>query len=290
MMTAGFFMISASLYGAIPSSTAKELTPSSKWWLNYADNSCVIIRNFGEGDDLIAMRLTRSAPGSGVSMTLAGNALKSSEAILDLPLAFEDGTPGTQPPMVVANTGKAAETPLLALSTVRLDNAHGSGYPKDSDPPDVTPEREAAVSSLIFRAPDRNWYRLKTGSMKSIMAALRTCTDKVVESWGYSPAEQRALSRPATPTENPRRWLGSFDYPQSMLNSGSMAIVESRLDIDETGQVAGCHINSATLPQKASDTTCKLLSKRAKFLPALDASGKAVKSYYLNTVRWVIRR
>lgn len=286
---AGFILLSGSLCAATLNSTAKELAPSSKWWLDYADNSCVVIRNFGEGDDLIALRLTRSAPGSGLSMTLAGKALRSSEAVLDIPLAFEDGTAGTRPPMVMANSGKAAERPMLVLSTVRLDNAHGSGYPQDSEVPEVTPEREAGVSSLIFRSPDRKWYRLKTGSMKSIMAALRTCTDKVIESWGYSPSEQHGLSRPATPKENPRMWLAPNDYPKSMLSTGSMAIVESRMDIDETGHVTGCSIISATLPKEAAATTCKLLSRRATFLPALDASGKPVKSYYLNTVRWVIR-
>lgn len=266
------------------------MAPSSKWWLDYAQNTCIVFRSFGEGEKSIVIRLARSAPGSGMSLTMVGSALKSSDAILEIPLAFEDGSPAASTQMLLANTGKAGEKPMLAWGSVRLDNVHGKAYPKEGDPPEVTPEREAAVSSLIFRAPNRKWYRLKTGSMKGIMAAMRTCTDKVIESWGYPPAVQHSLSRPATPTEQPSKWLGVFDYPESMLNTGSMAIVEFRLDITDTGEVSDCKVISATLPKEASQATCKLISRRAKFLPALDASGSPVKSYFLSTVRWVIRR
>lgn len=267
-----------------------DLAPSTKWWLNYAENTCVVFRSFGEGENSIVIRLARSSPASGVSLTMVGKGLRSSEAVLELPFAFEDGSTNSSTHLLLVNTGKANEKPMLAWGSVRLDNVHGSGYPQGGNPPEVTPEREAAVSSLIFRAPNRTWYRLRTGSMKAIMAAIRSCTDKVIESWGYSPAVQHSLSRPATPTEQPSKWLGPFDYPKSMIVSGTMAIVEFRLDVADTGDVAGCKVISATLPEEASDTTCKLISQRAKFLPALDAAGKAAKSYYMGTVRWVIRR
>lgn len=283
------FLASTSVCAAGPEISVKDLEASSKWWLDYAGNVCVVHRGFGSGDSNIVLRLARSSPGNGMSLTMVGKALKSGTPVLDIPLMFEDGTPVPPTQLLIANTGKAGDNPALIFSNARLDNFHGSAYPKDSDPPDVTPAREAAVTSMIFRAPNRKWIRLKTGSMKGIMAAMRTCTDKVIESWGYSPAVQHTLTRPATPKEDPSKWLGVFDYPQSMLQSGQMAIVDFRLDITETGDVGDCTVISATLPKEASKATCKLISRRAKFLPALDASGAAVKTYYMSTVRWVIR-
>lgn len=267
---------------------ATDLEPTSKWWLNYTDNNCVVHRSFGSGDGAIVMRMSRSAPASGFQLSLIGKPLRSSAAVVDLPVHFEAGQPAATTAILFGNAGKVGDTPMVALVTARLDNLHGDAYPQDQQPPAVTPEQEAAVTALTFRAPNRKWYRLQTGSMKGIMAAMRTCTDKVVESWGYSPAVQNSLTRPALPTVSPNKWLGSFDYPQSMLFSGSMAIVDFRLDIAETGNVSGCSITGSTLPKEAATTTCDLLRRRAKFTPAQDAEGKPVKSYFVSSVRWVI--
>ncbi len=62
--------------------------------------------------------------------------------------------------------------------------------------------------------------------------------------------------------------------------------VRFRLDVDETGNVAGCRVLYRTNPDEFADLSCKLISKRAKFAPALDAKGKPVKSYYISQIRW----
>jgi len=268
---------------------ATNLEPTSKWWLNYTDNKCVVLRSFGSGEGAIVVRMSRSAPASGFQLTLIGKLMRSSAPIVDLPVNFEAGQPATTNAVLFGNAGKVGDTPMVVLATARLDNLHGDAYPQDGEPPTVTPEQEAAVTALTFRAPSRKWYRLQTGSMKGIMAAMRACTDKVIESWGYSPAVQNSLTRPAKPIGSPSKWLSSVDYPLSMHVMGSMAIVEFRLDIADTGNVTGCTIIAATLPEEAAATTCELLSRRAKFMPALDAMGKPVKTFGVSTIRWTIR-
>ena len=50
----------------------------------------------------------------------------------------------------------------------------------------------------------------------------------------------------------------------------------------------GCRVLYRTNPDEFADLTCALISKRARFAPALDAKGTPVKSFYISNVRWVM--
>ncbi|NML94723.1 hypothetical protein HHL27_13695 [Novosphingobium sp. TW-4] len=68
---------------------------------------------------------------------------------------------------------------------------------------------------------------------------------------------------------------------------GASAIVYFRLMVGPDGNPTGCHIQQATNSPEFTDFTCKLLMKRARFAPALDAAGNPTASYYTNSVRWL---
>ena len=82
--------------------------------------------------------------------------------------------------------------------------------------------------------------------------------------------------------------MNSGDYPSAMLRIGGNGMVQFRLDISETGSIAACHIQSRTNPDAFADLSCKLISKRGRFTPALDRNGKPVKSYFVSSVRWTM--
>lgn len=66
--------------------------------------------------------------------------------------------------------------------------------------------------------------------------------------------------------------------------------MQFRLDVDPEGKVAACHILARTDPDDFSKLTCKLMSGRARFIPALDAQGKPVKSFFVSKFSWQIGR
>jgi hypothetical protein len=73
-----------------------------------------------------------------------------------------------------------------------------------------------------------------------------------------------------------------------MLGIGQPAIVEFRLSIGADGVPLACHIQETTRPKEFDNAVCKSLMRRARFEPALDATGTAITSYYRNTVRFQI--
>ncbi len=265
------------------------LAKASKWEMRYDDDSCTLAARFGADKDSVLLVLNRYDPGDGFDLRLYGRALRYGGGLtLPLDLAF-----GSQPlrrlEAMSAFATDAAKTPAVIVSSTRLD---GWTYPKGPyDPalraPSITPEQEAAVTSITFRRPGTRPIQLQTGSLAAPMQAMRNCTDDLLRHWGFDPAVQKALSRRVQPTGNPGHWLRSGDYPVGALWSGENGLVRFRLDVEPDGSVSNCRILFRTNPDSFADLSCKLLRERARLSPALDSAGKPVKSYYLSQVRWI---
>ena len=81
--------------------------------------------------------------------------------------------------------------------------------------------------------------------------------------------------------------ISGDDYPPSALDNNEQGSVQVSLTIGSNGRVTGCSSSggaSATL--KAA--TCRLLTARARFSPAQDASGNPTSSTYSQTITWRI--
>jgi Gram-negative bacterial TonB protein C-terminal len=127
---------------------------------------------------------------------------------------------------------------------------------------------------------------LQTGTMAKPLRGLRDCVDDMIRSWGIDPQVQQNLSARPQPTGNPGTWVTSGDYPMKMLRERQNAHIRFRLIIGVDGKVISCAVQSAAGPTDFRDWTCDLIKRRAKFPPALDATGKPVKAYWSSSVRW----
>ena len=168
----------------------------------------------------------------------------------------------------------------------RLDGVRSSNANTELRPIDQT--LEAKTNSITVSLSGQKTYRIETGSLGAPLQAMRDCTISLVESWGYDPKSDAKLKRRPTPIGNPASWMTTRDYPSGALRAAQSGIVQFRLDVDATGNIAGCSVLSHFKPDAFSDITCGLLSKRAHFKPAIDEAGRPVKSYYINQIRFVV--
>lgn len=264
------------------------LTRTGPWILNENEDSCDLVGQFGANDQQIIMKMVRFQPGDPFYLTFYGKPMRTNAPRSFLSMAFG---PGQEPTRRETLNGNAGGTPLRIVGRWQLVGGKETrpvGEDDPAAPTPITPEQEIAIRYLDLTPFPGRTYRLETGSMGATMAALRTCMDKLVSTWGFDPAQQAALSRPATPLGNPGDWITSLDYPSALLSLRASGIVHFRLDIDETGSVAGCHVQTTTKPAGFDDPSCRLIQQRAKFDPALDAAGQPVKSYYVSQVRWIM--
>ena len=84
-----------------------------------------------------------------------------------------------------------------------------------------------------------------------------------------------------------RTIFSADDYPADALAKGEQGTVQAELFVDADGRVSRCSILRSSSHRSLDDATCKILSQRARFTPARNADGKAVRSTVVTPpVRW----
>ena len=119
-------------------------------------------------------------------------------------------------------------------------------------------------------------YREQTSLLASLQPAARSVPVPVV----------REAARGATPRGNPGSWIRSDDYPARALRAGEEGTVRFNLTIGLNGAVTACQIVGSSGFPALDEATCRLVSRRARFNPAVDSTGAPVEGRYANTVRW----
>jgi protein TonB len=71
-----------------------------------------------------------------------------------------------------------------------------------------------------------------------------------------------------------------------MLRQVPRGRVYALLDISEDGRVTGCTVEHGSGSLTLDETTCQLLTTRARFRPALDRSGAPTTARFGQSVSW----
>lgn len=90
------------------------------------------------------------------------------------------------------------------------------------------------------------------------------------------------------PRTNPASWVTNDDYPASALRAEEQGRTGFRLDIDASGRVTACDVTASSGSSTLDAATCRLLTRRAKFVSGTDAEGNAVGGSYANSFNWRI--
>jgi protein TonB len=96
--------------------------------------------------------------------------------------------------------------------------------------------------------------------------------------------------RPATPKNDPTKWVTTDDYPARDLREGNEGTSVFRVTVGTNGRVSACEIVTSSGHPGLDAATCKAVTARARFNPATDEHGDAVVGTYSNRVRWQIPR
>ncbi len=102
------------------------------------------------------------------------------------------------------------------------------------------------------------------------------------------PVEPPAALLPAMPRNDPASWIGQEDYPIRAIREGREGTTRIELSIDVAGKVSSCLITASSGHTDLDAVTCQIVSNRARFKPARDASGNKVAGRYAQAVHWEI--
>ncbi len=59
-----------------------------------------------------------------------------------------------------------------------------------------------------------------------------------------------------------------------------------RVEINRSGRVSDCIVTSSSGSDALDEATCKILERRARFVPARDSAGNRVPDEYSGRIRW----
>ena len=271
------------------------LEPSSPWAISFSKDACHLARTFGEGDDRLAVDFRQYGPGRIITVLALAKSLRYSTG--GTPLVAEFGPNGTRhedrfPRMIKQDDGQGlVETWAMLVPKPGDDEvAKRRSWRPDSDdlgPAPYDRQAESRVTELRLSGPIQREVVLQLGRMDLPMDQMRICLDDLMQRWGIDPESYHSLTRRAVPSSNPGTWALTSDYPERMLQSGMRDTVHFRLMVDKTGKPTACSVQTAG-GSDFDKLTCQLMMRRARFMPALDAAGQPVASFYVNAVHWVL--
>lgn len=264
------------------------LEPASKWQLNYGPERCTLTRDLGSGSSAVHVQFDSFGSWNEFRMQLSGPAIPApygpvgSASVRMSSDAFETPTSTLQ--------GKVGNEPSVSFSVGFAPSTLPAVYKRMSREQKLKlyeaqrrpqPEYDATVDGIDVRLANGPTLALQLGNMAAPLAALRACIDDMYKSWGIDPAQQKALSHEARPTNATVSSVKS-DYPSEPLLNSLSAYVPVRLTIDATGKPTLCVVQVESVGQAFKTAVCSHLQGR--YEPALDANGQPVTSLFHTSV------
>lgn len=277
-----------------------RLQPSSQWIVDYAENSCRMVRSFGEGDSKVIMLLESASPDD-MDLVLTGKPLKSERE--EIALKFLPHQEPTSKGRAVTARGE----PAVLFSNIELVPADEAAkrevaLAEQRAKPNERPRATDLADQMNRRAKSREFAEtasqmeidtrpgkpvvLETGSLGSPIKAFDQCSRDSLRDWGVDPELEDKIVKPVWLANN-GRWISADDYPAKMLDEGQQSEVKVRLLVDATGRVTKCTSLSHFRLPEFNKLVCDRITSKAKFAPAELTDGTKVPSYY--TVHIVFR-
>ena len=147
----------------------------------------------------------------------------------------------------------------------------------------------AAATFVEFVEGETSIDKAPLSSGRTVVDALRECEDRMMRNWGIDPLAWRKLKTRPVASNSRLSWISHRDYPVRAVRNRAAGLTIARLSISAKGRVADCAAINPDPQTGFGEAVCKAVKKRARFMPATDADGKAVAAPYVVVMRFVIQ-
>jgi TonB family protein len=239
--------------------------PAPAWQVDWGDQYCTLIR-----------RPDRTTPFAVAMRTLPGNDF--SEVLL------MDNGPTQMPEqadaIVLAPSGRSF--PVSADQEMRPNGARVVTL--GQLPPDFW-DALAGAESIQFREGGRIARQIRLAETPAAVRALRQCASDALRQWGINEAALNALRRRPLTTNG--FGLTMADYPPDALREHWQGRVVMRLNVSADGRATACTTVATSTHPAFDAAACRAALDRARFTPALDASGQPVAAQIVTSVTFL---
>jgi len=234
----------------------KALAPSSPWNVDYAESECRLARTFGTGAEALTLRISRAANLKAVEYTVASKSLKIRDWNDSVLLRLEPGGTSHKLPMLWYRlpTGEAA---------LRAFGENGLGAAEI-----------ATTRTISLEVDGADPLQLAVGNIEKPLAALDSCYDDLLTTWGIDPVHIRNLKTPAEPIDIWSWRVFETGWARDAPKDKKWMAV--RLDVNDAGRATSCRALASSGSVELDAKVCALTVKNARLVPAVSASGEKV--------------
>lgn len=275
------------------------------WSLDAGEDYCRLARSFTDGENTLALAMERNQLGNSYQLVLVGDDLRTFRNATTLGYRYLPGGEERQAMFITSQTPEGQT--YLNLGTIQMGEPEGfnvadaqRGRVPEGPPPGFTTGRvegryvpepydraaeisfASSVDGFAFERGLLSAIRLETGPLGGAMQALQACTDDLVRSWGLDWEAHQSLSARAEPAEAQPDWIRrnllireDFDKLRGSRNL-------FRVMINNEGSPTACTVHSPSLSDSQNEAICEDILENGRFLPALDAEGQPIASYWIS--------
>jgi len=263
-MFPGFVMFAS----IIAMAAAAPIQPTGKWVVDFADNACVLSRQYGAGEDQFSANFKAPLLGKQFELVIARPEKHPDEE------SYDEG-------WIEKPDGRRIE-PIksYSYSTVAKTRLTRVSF----DPERYTVGEDGERLNLHINA--KRAYDLAMPDFKAALSVLDVCLKDLRKVHGV---DEATLARIATPAKTSGRLLSAFsteDYPSAELDDGGQGNVGVLYWIETDGRVRDCKVIETSHRPRLDEKTCQVIKYQVKFKPALDAAGKPIRSPDYSRMRW----
>jgi TonB family protein len=263
---------------------ADPVMPTSKWLVDFSEASCVASREYGTKAAPLTLAIKAPALGDSVQLAVLKGSAIGRFAVQQTGV-FQAGASPAQKVSVLTYSSQVGhrQTIILNVPTASLMEAAG----------------DTPVLSLAIGRADR--LELRATGMTSLMKVVRQCVADLRVAWNVDPtAAETSMSLKPPKVPLPRaggakrarsslvQFFSDDDYPADALLRNASGKVSYVLLIGADGRIADCTVMQSSGVAELDAQTCAILSRRARFTPATDASGKPVRDFVRGIINWAV--
>ena len=278
------------------------LAPAGHWQLDYGDERCRLGRFFGTGELRTLFLLEQLGPSAYFTWTLAGEPLKRLRDGNEVNVQFGPSLGGwtyDYRGMTFRDIGVATMGSGPVSAGPMTEGGSDASMEAEAAPPNpvahykaLDPDQGSQIEWLSLQSDRIGTVRLELGDMGPAFAAMNTCVEDLVASWGVDVALQKTVVQPPVwKNQNKVARRIQENYPFKALINGNQAMLNMRIIVDALGKPEACKLTDITLAKNfdMDKDPCYWVMRQAEFAPALDWEQKPVRSMHNTAIRYTLQ-
>ena len=274
-------LLSLGITRARGETSAVAIAPSGSWTLAPGDGDCTLSRDYGAGADAKTLGFRPSWSGA-IEVILLVTPVSSDRTVHFDPVKIRLGT-NKEIIQTASQSGIVGKQRVTEIFRTRPDAK--TDDPTLPDPP--------IASTITLQVGKQDPVTFAMPGAVAGFAALAKCQDALMDRLGVFPYERRRFVRDRTGTDaivspigNPAAWITADDYPTTALKAGQQGDSVIFWTITKDGVVKDCRTLFSSGFASLDQAACNALTRRGRYLPALNEQGQAVAIHNARRVLW----